>query len=94
MKTMLKVSDSTKADKKLYDAILRMIGDHTGPDASKERILAIASQVVGQILAMQDQRKHTPATMVELVQANIEKGNADFVAMLMKSDGKTPPFIN
>lgn len=43
---------------------------------SAQDMLAIAAQLVGNIIARQDQTKMTPAMAMELVCANIEIGNA------------------
>lgn len=44
---------------------------HMAPD----EMLAIASHFVGQLLALQDQRKLTPAMGLQIVSSNIEAGN-------------------
>jgi len=50
-------------------------------------VLAIAANMVGKIVALQDQRITTPAQAMEIVTRNIELGNAQVVAELMKSGG-------
>jgi len=40
-----------------------------------DEILAIVSNMVGQIIALQDQRKMTPEMAMKLVVANIQAGN-------------------
>jgi hypothetical protein len=40
-----------------------------------QEMLAGAAQLVGNLVALQDQRKMTPAMALEVVQANIEVGN-------------------
>ena len=55
---------------------------------SAEEMLAVTAQVVGMMVAMQDQRKFTPFQVMELVSKNIQYGNANAVADLMKSQGK------
>lgn len=44
---------------------------HLRPD----EMLAVAAHFVGQLLAMQDQRKLTPAMAMQIVASNIEAGN-------------------
>ena len=83
----------TKMHKNIRNDLLAVVRKYMPEGATPELVLALASQVVGQLLAMQDQRKHTPAQMVELIQANIEAGNQQYVAQLMKADGMTPPYI-
>lgn len=48
---------------------------HLRPD----EMLAVAAYFVGQLLALQDQRKMTPSMGLELVGANIEAGNAQAI---------------
>ena len=90
----MQVEKPRKMHKKLSRDLRLLIHKYMPEEASPELVLAIASQVVGQLLAMQDQRKHTAAQMVELIQANIEAGNQQFVVELMEADGQTPPYIN
>ena len=51
---------------------------HLPPD----EMLAIASYFVGQLLAMQDQRKMTAAMGLQIVSINIEAGNQHVIAEL------------
>ncbi len=50
-------------------------------------LLAIASNIVGKVVAMQDQRAVTPAQAMAIVASNIDIGNAEAVAELLKSKG-------
>lgn len=45
-------------------------------DLGAEGMLALAAQLVGNLIALQDQRKWTSAQVMELVSKNIEEGNA------------------
>lgn len=90
----MKVEKPRKMHKDLRKDLRLLIHKHMPQGATAELVLAIASQIVGQLLAMQDQRKHTAAQMIELIQANIETGNQQFVAELMKADGIKPPYMN
>lgn len=59
-----------------------------GIDLDKLEWLAIASQFVGLLTACQDQRKYTGDEIMEIVGANIEQGNRDYVqADLMQTRG-------
>lgn len=53
-----------------------LIKKHADRGATAQELLAIASQVVGMLVALQDQRIMTPAMAMEVVGANIETGNA------------------
>lgn len=44
-----------------------------------QRMLAVLAYTVGQLVAMQDQRRVTPAQAMDVVAENIELGNADFI---------------
>lgn len=51
-------------------------------------MLAIASQLVGQLIALQDQRKYTSSAVMAVVSANIEGGNQMVIAQLLdKTEG-------
>lgn len=51
---------------------------HLPPD----EMLAVASYFIGQLVAMQDQRKLTPAMAMQIVANNIEAGNQHTIAEL------------
>ena len=56
-------------------------------DLDDQDMLALGAHLVGQIIALQDQRKMTPGLAMEIVARNIELGNADVIAPLMRSEG-------
>jgi hypothetical protein len=49
--------------------------------------LALASQFVGLLTAAQDSRKYTPDEIMEIVGANIEQGNRDFINAMAREHG-------
>lgn len=63
-------------------ALLRRHGDVPALE-----MLAVAANMVGKIMALQDQRSVTPQMAIEIVMKNIEKGNQDVLALLDKSEG-------
>lgn len=65
---------------------LALLNKHAGALDATE-MLALASHMVGQIVAMQDQRKVTPNRAMEIVARNIEQGNGEVLAELGKSAG-------
>lgn len=77
----------TEADKKLHADICDFIKAHLIPDTS-ERALAIASQIVGQILALQDQRTMTSDKGLDLILVNIELGNQQVIKDLRSAGGR------
>lgn len=52
-------------------------------------MLALAAHLVGQLVAMQDQRRITPATAMEVVAKNIEHGNREVLNQLHETAGST-----
>ena len=51
-------------------------------------MMALAAYITGQIMAMQDARKWTPALAMEVVARNLEAGNAQAIADSAKWMGK------
>lgn len=49
-------------------------------DLPAVELLALASHMVGQLVALQDQTKYTAAQLMDLVGENIEAGNAEAIA--------------
>ena len=71
-----------------YQDICALVNKHADNLSSIE-LLAIASNMVGKIVAMQDQRTVTPGMAMQVVAANLEQGNQDALAQLAAS-GATP----
>lgn len=57
------------------------------PDMPAQRILAITAQFVGQLIALQDQRKITPDMALQIVSENIEIGNRAALMTLTNPEG-------
>ncbi len=68
------------------DAMLATMRQYAA-DMPAEEILALTAHMVGQILAIQDQRKMTPAMGMKLIADNIEQGNREAIDGLSKSEG-------
>ena len=77
-----KVKPSAQAVAVRDELIALMCAKMTTMDAAE--ILAVVAYTVGQLIALQDQRKMTPAMALALVSANIEAGNADAIAETFK----------
>lgn len=71
----------TASHLKFRDDAIALLNKHAGALDATE-MLALASHMVGQIVAMQDQRKVTPALAMEIVARNIEQGNGEVLAGL------------
>lgn len=61
------------------DDLLALLNKHAGALDAPE-MMALAAYTTGQIMAMQDARRWTPALVMEVVAKNIEAGNAQAIA--------------
>lgn len=81
------IKAATPAHEALLSAMKAPIGVE-GKDLPAEDILAVASILVGQLLAVQDRRRYSPEAAMEIVGTNIERGNARAIADLLGSGGR------
>lgn len=81
----MKIEQPSAADKALREDILNLVRRHLFPN-TPERILAVASQVVGQVLALQNPTTMGKDAAIALIMANIEQGNQDYVSLLVSQD--------
>lgn len=51
-------------------------------------LLAVASNMLGKLVAMQDQRTTTPSEAMEIVAQNLEHGNAQVLEQISNSAGR------
>lgn len=58
-----------------------------GAELEAQELLAVTAHLVGQLIALQDQRAMTPAMAMDLVGRNIEQGNREVVDGLLGSTG-------
>lgn len=65
---------------------MRRISDELGMSA--EEVLALCAFMTGGAIAMQDQRKMTPAQAMDIVQRNIEAGNRTTLEILLSAGGR------
>ena len=73
-----------------YQDLAALVNKHAASMTALE-ILAIAANMVGKIIAMQDQRVTSPEKALEVVKVNIEYGNQQVIEALEKSvDGASP----
>jgi hypothetical protein len=75
----------TAAHQAFYDAVLAAAKTHLPNEPLT--VLAILSQIVGRVVAMQDQTKVSPALAMEVVSVNLEAGNRQMLDSLGKTDG-------
>ena len=69
-----------------FSALLNALQEEFG-DLPAEEMLAVASQIVGRMVALQDQRRFTPAAVMQIVSLNIEAGNRDIIDKLTSAQG-------
>lgn len=63
------------------DDLVSVLRKH-GDALSAEEMLALAAHLVGQLVALQDQRSMTPDRAMTIVARNIEQGNLEVLAGL------------
>lgn len=69
-----------------YQDLAKLLGRH-GDKVTAEEMLAIGANMIGKLLAYQDQRTMTRERGLEIVIRNIELGNQQAIAEVMKSRG-------
>lgn len=69
-----------------YQELIALVNKHAGHLSALE-MLAVASNMLGKLVAMQDQRTTTPAQAMEVVAQNIEHGNKQVLDQLLQSKG-------
>lgn len=67
-------------------ALERAIGEE-GADIDVLELLALTAHLVGQLVAMQDQRKITVDMAMQVVISNIQQGNSEVVERLLNETG-------
>ena len=56
-------------------------------DMTSLELLAVAANMLGKLVALQDQRTTTPALAMEVVAKNIEQGNKQVLDQLLQTQG-------
>lgn len=69
-----------------YQDLCELVGRHADKMTGLE-LLAIAANMVGKMVALQDQRAVSPATAMEVVARNIEHGNQQVIDQLRYGKG-------
>lgn len=70
-----------------YQDICALASKHADKLSAIE-LLAVASNMLGKMVAMQDQRTTTPSQAMEIVAQNLEHGNAQVLEQLAQSKGR------
>jgi hypothetical protein len=69
-----------------YQDLCQLVNKHADKLTSLE-LLAVAANMIGKLVALQDQRAVTPAMAMEIVARNIENGNRQVLDRLARSEG-------
>ena len=84
---------SHKADPKheaFYQDFAALLRKHEGNNMLPIEMLAVASNLLGKLVALQDQRVTTPAQAMEVVTRNLIAGNQQVIADLLgKTEGNS-----
>lgn len=70
----------------VYQELNKLVNRHAAVMTPLE-ILAIAANMLGKLIALQDQRKISPAAAMEIVARNIELGNQQVIEELRNTKG-------
>lgn len=71
----------------LYQELIALVNKHAG-HMDALQMLAVASNMLGKLVALQDQRTVTPAHAMEVVAQNIVHGNQQVLQQLAQSKGR------
>ena len=69
-----------------YQDMCQLVARHANKLTSLE-LLAVAANMLGKLVALQDQRTISPAMVMEIVVKNVEHGNKQVLDELAKSKG-------
>lgn len=83
----MRVVDPTKSHEAFHKEFVDLLRKHLANEQA-DVLLAIAAYAVGQLVAMQDQRRMTPIMAMEIVARNIEAGNQNAIQAVMNSKGR------
>ncbi|ESY05349.1 MULTISPECIES: hypothetical protein [unclassified Mesorhizobium] len=81
-----KFMDASRQHEDLRNGFIAAIRE-IAPDMPADEILAVVCVFVGQLVALQDQRRFSRESVMELVASNIEAGNRVVIDDLLKARG-------
>ena len=84
MKTL--IHQAEPQHKAFRNDLIKLLRKYTA-NLSAQETLALASHMVGQIIAMQDQRSITTEMALRIVRENIEQGNQEAMTELLNPRG-------
>ena len=71
----------------LYQDLVKLVAKNADKMTALE-VLAVAANMIGKLVAMQDQRTVTKELAIEIIRHNIEMGNQHVLDELQKSQGR------
>ena len=83
----MKSYSASSAHRQFYQEFINLVRKY-GDKLEKDEILALVSNIVGKLVALQDQRKLTSEQAMEIVAQNIELGNQEAIKELMEQTGE------
>jgi len=86
MKLKKTVVEAKEEHKVLYHELITLVRRH-GDTVTAPEMLAIAANMVGKLIALQDQQTMSQQRAMQIVATNIERGNDEAVRELMKTQG-------
>lgn len=72
----------------LYQDLCKLVSKHAA-NVSAQELLAVAANMLGKLVAMQDRRTMSSAIAMEIVAQNLEHGNKMVLDQLMQSKGRS-----
>lgn len=81
----MSVKPTTPEQEVAYQDIAELLAKCGAKGISGLELLAVAANMVGKMMALQDQRVVTPALAIEIVKQNIELGNRQVVESLLNA---------
>ena len=81
-----RIIQATAAHEAFRREVVDLLKKHTEA-MPREEVLAVAAQIVGQIMAMQDQTKMTTLRAQRIIERNITIGHATVVGQLHETKG-------
>ena len=83
---MMKLHQPKPEHEMFYQELIALVDKHAGKLSAIE-VLAVASNMLGKLIAIQDRRVITPADAMEIVAKNIEEGNKEVLDQLGHNRG-------
>lgn len=75
---VMKVVEPLKVHEDFRTDLIALLRKHAGKLSAMD-MLALGAHLVGQLIAMQDQKKVTPEIALDVVMKNIEQGNQETI---------------